>query len=171
MRGVLVLVIVLWCAAPSIAQTTDSERLAGVLTKGLNVSIVDDTGMKTDGRIDQFSEQTVHVSQSGRTVEIPVERIVRIERPDGLGNGALIGFGVGFSLVYVQRARSGPGVSCPRCWFALAVGQGVFSMGIGAAIDAAFDNTRTLYERGRPQARVSPLVGPGVRGAAVSVSW
>ena len=42
----------------------------------------------------------------------------------------------------------------------------------GTGIDALFNNRRTLYERGgRLQARVSPVVGLGVRGAAVSVTW
>jgi hypothetical protein len=43
---------------------------------------------------------------------------------------------------------------------------------LGTGIDAAFNNRRTLYERGRRlQTRVAPVVGSGVRGAVVAVTW
>lgn len=172
MRAVPILIATLLCTTPSIAQVTDGQRVSQVLKDGLIVSIVDDAGVQIEGRVDTFSEQMVRISRSGRSIDIPVDRIVRIVRPDGVANGALTGFGVGFGMVYFVRARANPGRDCHRCWFQFAVGQGLLAAGIGAAIDASFDNTEVLYTRGRrARTRIAPIVARGDRGAAISVSW
>jgi hypothetical protein len=59
-------------------------------------------------------------------------------------------------------------------WVASAViSNGLIWSAFGAGIDALVDSRRTLYQRspGGLQSRVTPIVGPGVRGAAMRVSW
>ena len=158
-------------SVPAAAQEQDSHGL--VLTTGLKVAVIDDSGEKVEGRVEDVSARSLRIARSGGIAEIDPSSIVRIERPDGLGDGALRGFAVGFGLVVVQAALQEPGTDIHRGWvFAIALGQGGMGAGIGVGLDALFDNHEILYERGRRvTTRLTPLVGGGKRGAALSVSW
>lgn len=84
----------------------------------------------------------------GRDWTVALDRIVRIERPDTLKNGALTGLGVGLSLGVLSVASQPRGTEA-KWLFASLVSNGVAGMLLGTGIDALFDNRRTLYERGR----------------------
>ena len=143
------------------------------VTSGLKVTVTDDRGVMVDGRVEAVSDRAVRLAIKGASKEIPIEQIVRIERPDGIKNGALGGFGVGATLgtVAAIMAISG-GYRSGGFAVGSIIGNGVVCAGIGALIDAAIDGKKTLYERGRrSETRVAPLIDRRVRGAAVSVSW
>ena len=111
------------------------------------------------------------MSLRGSTEDIPLDRIVRIDEPDSLRNGALAGLGIGLAVGTFGAVLSS-GANIEPEWLLAGIGyQTVAWTLLGTGIDAMFNNRRTLYERGgRLQARVSPVVGRGVRGAAVSVT-
>ena len=83
--------------AVAVAQT-HGARLADVVTTGLKVSVVDGDGRRIDGRVVALSQETLRVSLRGSTEDIPLDRIVRIDEPDTLRNGALTGLGIGLAV-------------------------------------------------------------------------
>ena len=151
-------------AAPAAAQTVPAT-----VRSGLKVSVVDNRGTSVEGRVQEVSDRFVRLTVRGGRRDIPIEDIVRIERPDTVKNGALIGLavGAGTGLMATVSDPQGGGVLVSR-----TLGNGVICAGIGALLDAASDHRRTLYERGpRPQARLRPFIGRHVRGVAATVEW
>ena len=157
--------------AVAVAQTSGT-RLADAVATGMKVSVVNDDGRRIEGRVLEHSQESLWLSLNGSSQEIPIDRIVRIDKPDSLKNGALVGLGIGlavgtFGAVLSSNLKHRTGLD--------ARGHCVPTVAwtlLGTGIDAMFNNRRTLYERGgRLQARVSPVVGRGVRGAAVSLAW
>ena len=145
------------------------QTIPATVKSGLKVSVVDDRGSSVEGRIQEVSDQSVRLAVRGGSRDMAIENIVRIERPDTVKNGALIGFavGMGTGLVATLSDPQGGGVLVSR-----TLGNGVICAGIGALIDAAQDHRRTLYERGpRPQAGLRPIIGRHVRGVAATVEW
>ena len=133
------------------------------------MSVVDDRGSSVEGRIQEVSDRFVRLAVRGGSRDIPIEQIIRIERPDTVKNGALIGLavGVGTGLIATFSDPQGGGVLVSR-----TLGNGVICAGIGALIDGAQDRRRTLYERGpRPQVRLRPVIGRHVRGVATAIAW
>ena len=120
----------------------------------------------------EHSHESLWLSLDGSSQEIPIDRIVRIDKPDTLRNGALVGLGIGLAVGTFGAVLSSS-ANIESEWMLAGIAyQTVAWTLLGTGIDAMFNNRRTLYERGgRLQARVSPVVGRGVRGAAVSVSW
>jgi hypothetical protein len=146
-----------------------AQTISAAVEPGLKVSVTDQRGATVEGRVQEVSDRFVRLSVAGRVRDIPVEEVVRIERPDTVKNGALIGFavGVGSGLVAVAFDPHGGAVLVSR-----TVGNGVVCAGLGALIDAAIDSRRTLYERGSgPQTRLHPVIGRHVRGVAATVAW
>ena len=83
--------------AIAVAQTTGA-RVADVVTTGMKVSVVDDDGRRIEGRVLERSQESLRLSLNGSSQGIPIDRIVRIDKPDGLKNGALAGLGVGLAI-------------------------------------------------------------------------
>jgi hypothetical protein len=166
------LVITMLACSPAAAQTS-GERIPDTVKTGQKVSVIDQDGRQIDGRVEGITEEALRVSLRKGSEEIPLSRIVRIDRPDSLKNGALIGLGVGVgnSVIMAIAASQSEHVH----WNVVVAATAFNLVGytaLGTSIDAIFKNKRTLYERGRrTQARVSPVVGRGVRGAALSVTW
>jgi hypothetical protein len=166
------LILTMLVASPLAAQTS-GERIPDTVKKGLTVSIIDDQGRQIDGRVESVSEETIRVSLRKKSEEVRLDRVVRIDRPDSLRNGALIGlgFGVANAAILVGFAGQSDYIQWPAVVLA-SVSNIVGYTLLGTGIDAMFNNRRTLYERGRrPQARLSPVVGRGIRGGAVSWTW
>ena len=159
-------------AAPAAAQTT-SDRIADSVRPGLKVSIVDDRGRKIEGRVASLSGEAIRMSVGKREEDVPIDRILRIERPDTVRNGAIAGFVVGLALGTIGGRLDRQGRGQRGTFMAVsAFGNGVVCAGLGALIDGAADNRRTLYERAAgTQVRVAPVVGSDVRAVALAVSW
>ena len=157
-------------ASPAMAQAS-GESIPSAVRRGLKVSIVDDEGRQFDGRVMDVAAEGIRLSLRGTSEEIRLDRIVRIDQPDGLKNGALVGLGVGLSFATLGLVIAPQGTK--GAWaLASLVSKGGACALLGTAIDAVVDNRRTLYERGRrTQARVAPIVSHGTRGAAISLTW
>jgi hypothetical protein len=165
------LVLALLASPPPAVAQPSGERLPGAIRPGLMVSIVDDEGRQIDGHVMDVSAEAIRVSLGGTSEEIRLDRIVRIDKPDSLKNGALIGLGVGLSLGISAATMQTRG-SQTKWVFASILSNSVACTLLGTGIDALVDTRRTLYERGRRmQTRIAPVVGSGVRGAVVAWTW
>ena len=83
--------------AVAVAQTSGTH-LADVVATGMKVSVVDDDGRRMEGRVLDHSGESLRLSLDGSSQEIPIDRIVRIDKPDSLKNGALVGLGIGLAV-------------------------------------------------------------------------
>ncbi len=166
-------------ASPAFAQT-EGPIVSALVKQGQTVEVIDDQGQEFRGKVRTLSAATLTLDRADKATEIPFERIAQIARPnDGLGNGALIGLGAGvaFGILGSTAGTSDCdyGFRGP-CGARFVVGSALIFGAIGAAIgvgvDALVHKERMIYRRdpGR-QTRVAPVVGPGVGGAVVSVSW
>jgi hypothetical protein len=168
------LAILALLSAQSAAAPPAQPGLADVVAPGLKVSIVDDRGVEIDGRVEAVTDHAVRLAVRNGTREIPIEQIVRIARPDGIKNGALVGLGIGVTLGGVSGVLTELNSEGSDVGFIAAsiFGNGLVCAGIGALIDAAIDGRETLYERGRhARTRVTPVIDKGVRGVSVSLTW
>ena len=87
----------------------------------------------------------------------------------GLGTGAAFGL-LGRPLA--RRLDEDYYLLRSRFVIGSALVFGGIGAGIGVGVDALIRRERVIYRRdGRPQTRVAPVVGPGVGGAVVSVTW
>ncbi|HET7217656.1 MAG TPA: hypothetical protein VFJ02_06390 [Vicinamibacterales bacterium] len=178
--AVLALVLAL---APRFAAAQDAApRIDQLVKRGEKVVVMDEDGQEIEGRIESISASTVALRVDGAPVDMPFDRIVRIDRPrDGLGNGALIGMGttVSLSMIGLVAAQSSCedryyNCSSPPFWVVLwaAGSSAAIGAGIGVAIDALIHSERAIYRRGGGvRTTISPAIAHGVRGASVSVSW
>jgi hypothetical protein len=147
-----------------------AQTLPDSVRPGVKVEIVDEAGGSVEGRLQEVSAQGVRLSTRRGITDVPVETIVRIARPDGIKNGALIGLAVGVGLGIVGASNYAEGDTAVLV--SQTLGNGLVCAGIGALLDAAVDTRRTLYQRGpRRQTRVMPLIGPGAGGLAASITW
>ena len=154
-------------SSPAAAGAT-AQSVPDSVRTGLKVLVVDNRGVQIEGRVQDVTDQAVRLKVRGGSTDIPIDRIVRIERPDTVKNGALTGLTIGLVMGLMGT------VTDPQGGALLAsrtLGNGVVCAGIGALIDAVIDGRRTLYERGTMQTRIAPSVGRGVRAVAVSVSF
>jgi hypothetical protein len=145
------------------------QAIPATVRSGLKVAVIDERGASVEGRVQEVSDRFVRLTVRGNSRDIPSEDIVRIERPDTVKNGALIGLGVGMGtgLIATVSDPQGGALLVSR-----VLGNGLVCAGIGALIDAAQDHRRTLYERGpRPVARLRPFIGRQVRGVAATIEW
>jgi hypothetical protein len=108
-----------------------------------------DSGDELEGRLLDLGPNSLAMIVDGRRVELPVEKVLRIEVPgDSLKNGALIGALVG------------------GLWCALVCGQGLDSIShlpaavgfsaafwsaVGAGIDAAIPGRTMIYRKSSPR--------------------
>lgn len=162
---------------------TDAERIQASVKQGQNVSITDDHGREIKGEIRALGADALTMLVDGTTADVPYDRIVRIDRPnDGLANGALIGLGVGAALGLAAVASEDLDDCAPGAFFCGDPGTGSYVAGtlllgglgtaVGVGIDALIRRDREIYRRGGgPTATVAPVVGRGVRGAVLSVTW
>jgi hypothetical protein len=166
-----VLVLAFLASPPPAGAQPGDERLSGAIRPGLTVSIVDDEGRQTEGRVMDVSTEVIRLSLRGTSEEVRLDRIVRIDKPDSLKNGALIGLAVGLSLGVFGSAMQAPDIEAK--WAVANIAwNGVACTLLGTGIDALVDTRRTLYQRsGGVRGRVSPIVGRGVRGATMTLSW
>jgi hypothetical protein len=156
-------------AGPAAAQSIDARRLPDI-KRGESLSIVDEDGRRIDGRFVDLSADTITVRRRRGPEQIRIDRVVRIEKPDSLANGAWVGFAVGAGMG-VLGAISADADDFPFA-ASVIISNALVATACGVGFDALVDSRRTLYQRdGRFVSRVGPIVGPGVRGAAVSLRW
>src|SRR3954467_9893310 len=79
------------CTATPIAAQTMTSAVREKVQAARTVTIVDDEGRRIDGRVIEMSDQTLRISVHRAIEQIRIDRIVRIEKPDSLKNGAYAG--------------------------------------------------------------------------------
>ena len=171
-RAFLVSLAMLVPASVAFAQT-GSGGIPALMKTGQRVSIEDDRGVTVDGRIDRISTDAIGVARRGVIVDVPVDRIVRIIQPDGLGNGMLVGLGVGAVLGTIGGSLDPQGRGRRASFVPVSViGNGLICMGLGAAIDAIHKRERTIYQRTGPlTVDLAPVLGHRSQGMALSLAW
>jgi len=168
-------------AQSELAQTTDAENIRARVKDGQKVSITDDQGQQFNGRIGTMSPNGLTLVVDGKSVDVPYDRIVRVDRPnDSLANGALIGLGAGAALGLVSVA-SEPDKSCffactdnktTSEYVTITLLMGGLGTAVGVGIDALIHRNREIYRRGKvAHTTVAPAIGRGVRGVVVSMTW
>ena len=166
-------------ASPALAQSQTS-LLGEIVRQGQTVEVIDDQGRETRGKVGMVSQGTLRIVRNGTTIEIPFDTITQIARPsDSLANGAWIGLASGAAFGLLGSTAE---TSCdqgfdycfdgPRYVIGSTLIFGAIGAGIGVGVDALIKHNRIIYRRDAgAQTRVAPVLGPGVKGAVVSVSW
>jgi hypothetical protein len=151
----------------------------GVLVKpGDRITVDDVTGTEVEGRIGKLSRATLTlITEAGprQFGDVEVARI-RQRRDDSLTNGAIIGAVAGTAYFVTMGAllsdSDGGDVIVST-----AVAGAVLFAGMGAAagvgIDALITRRQVIYQKpaGAKGVILSPLIGHGRRGAAVTVRF
>ena len=90
-----------------------------------------------------------------------------------IGLGAGVAFGLLGSTVGTDDCDGYYGYYCGTGWvIGSAVVFGAIGVGVGVGVDALIRRDRVIYRRdGRRQTRVAPVLGAGVAGAMVSMTW
>jgi hypothetical protein len=177
-----VVLAILFASSPASAQT-DTEKIRARVKHGQKVSITDDQGQEIKGRISTMTADGLTILVDGESADVPYDRIVRIDRPnDSLANGALIGLGVGAALGLAAVAADDQS-QCPpgglfcgeptaRNYVAGTLLLGGLGTAVGVGIDALIHRDREIYRRGGGAlATVAPVLGRGLCGTVVSVTW
>jgi hypothetical protein len=168
-RFAAAVLVALALPAPARAQDAGGQ-ISGVVKIGERVTIVDDVGRKAEGRVESSSDEAIRLSMRGRTEDIPVARIIRIDKPDSVKNGALIGLGLGLGSGIIGSVATGQGSSRGGVLVASMISNTMVWTALGTAVDAMIDNRRTLYIRGA-KARILPIVRRDVRGGVIALTW
>lgn len=164
---VLLLLILLAAARPAAAQTTPASTLDAI-APGLPVTVIDDGGRRVDGRIVDSSGDLVRVKRRGVIETVALSDVVRIEKRDGLENGALTGLAIGTALGVGAAVSVGADAGFT---VAAIASNALLYTAIGAGIDAMINGRRTLYQRNQPVATVAPILDGHRRGAAIAITW
>jgi hypothetical protein len=160
MKRVMVLLAVLLPAVAS-AQPAPVEQTPGVFGPGVKagsrVFVIDWAGAEREGEVRSAGSEGLELDERGSRSTIARSAVARIEKTDGLLNGALIGAAISIPL---GIASCGEASSKGACYtYGIA-----FSAGIGALIDWARPGRTVLYRGEKPHARridwsVSPTRG------------
>lgn len=157
-------------SAQGIARSFDQLQL--LVRSGDSVTVRDEQGRETSGKIESLSATTLTVGRGDARREFREADVTTIHqrRQDSLGNGALWGLGIGAALAAVPIAL------CEDCGgeaVAVALVYGGLGAGIGVGIDALIARQQVIFQRPGATARlrVAPLVGGGRRGAVLAVTF
>ncbi len=169
--GGLVVAVALLPGVSRAQEIATFEDLQRTLTKGQTVLVIDDTGLKIRGKVEELSPSSLIVVTKGPARRTFVESTVsEIRRPDSKVNGALIGAGVGAGLALwdylIDPSEPGNGVIT-----VVSVGLGA---AIGAGIDALVNKSGKVLYRSPHHAvklRLTPLLERDRQGVSISVRF
>jgi hypothetical protein len=160
------------------AIATSFDQLAVVVTAGDKVSVIDDTGGETEGRIGAVSRDALTLMTAAGPRVLGVAEVVRVRqrRSDSLMNGLIIGAiaGTAYFATAAALLKDSDGgdviVSTAVLGGVLFAGAGAAA---GAGIDALIARRQVIYEKPASGSRVSvaPIVGRGRRGVSLSVRF
>jgi hypothetical protein len=162
------------CSVSTLAAQpqTAEPRLEAVLLPGMTAWITDFTGLEEKTRIARVSPDLVTTTVGDRVRELNTSDVtrVRVRRPDSLLNGALIGAGSAVASGLFLCHLTEPWENC-RDDVGPMLRIGAVGAAIGAGIDALIRGRKTIYEAGRPAARIqaAPIVGRRALGVQMYV--
>jgi hypothetical protein len=171
----LALCVVAPAAGQDVASTFEQLRLK--VKTGDTVYVAGEDGREREAKILDLSASSLAVSIGGARSDLGEASVNRIRQrvPDGLRNGALIGFLVGGAgSIAGAKALESPAGSCSGGCVAvnLAYGGGAGAL-IGLGIDALIKGKKTIYEL-RPEAQrilLRPVLLSGTTAVTVAVSF
>ena len=159
-------VLALFFPAAAFAQGTPAKPPPPLKTSEEVIVTQSTSGQELRGYLVELSPTTLAMLVNGQRVEVPLERVLRIEgRNDPVKNGAAIGAAVGGGLILL---------ACGGEIADFCVTAGLFYTGIGAlagaGIDALHKGRTTIY---RKPAGMSLAVAPAPKGvrAQLRVRW
>jgi hypothetical protein len=126
------------------------------------------SGQELRGYLLDLSPTTLAMLVNGQRVEVPLERVLRIEgRNDSVKNGAAIGAAVGGGLILLACQGE---IGADFCATAAVFYTGIGAL-MGAGIDALHKGRTTIYSK--PAAGVALAVAPARKGgrAQFTVRW
>jgi hypothetical protein len=154
-------------AGAAAAQTAPASTL-DALARGLDITVIDDGGRRFDGEVVDVSADAVRIKWRGVVESVAMSDVVRIEKRDGLANGALAGLTIGTALGVGAAVSVGADAGFT---VAAIASNALLYTAIGAGIDAMINGRRTLYQRNQPVTTVAPILDGNRRGAAIAISW
>ena len=153
------------------------EQLQVLVKTGDTVTVRETSGQETTGRIASLSASalTLVSSDTGRELKLSEAdvSIIRERRQDSLGNGALIGLGIGAVSCAIAMAIICSNEDCegeaPE-FVAVYAGLGT---AVGVGVDALIVTRHVIYEKraGAVTLGVMPLLGPTRTGIAASMKF
>ena len=178
---VAILVAVLF-ASPRVAAAQEPvksfDQLNTRLKPGDTIWVTDAQGREVKGKIVDVAPGVLTLKADGsKTYTSGDVNLIRQRQHDSLGNGALIGLGVGGLGVGLACLAAADGRDEGWC-LAAALVYGGIGMGIGVGIDALIPGKKLVTYRapstpGSSQARLSiaPVITPRAKGVAVSFAF
>jgi hypothetical protein len=172
--SIVVVAMGLTCPASALAQppTTTFDQLRLIVGKGDLVTVLDQTGTRSRGRIiDVRTDQLViDTGGSARSWSADELREIRRRTKDSVLNGAIIGAAISgglTSLAYLDNECRGD----PVCAKAVVV-YAVLGAAAGAGIDALIHANRLIYRKAGDRATwsVAPVLSIDTRRAGVQLS-
>jgi hypothetical protein len=154
-------------------------QLEVLVGPGDTITVIDLAGREAEGRIGMLSRDRLTVVTRAGSWELGEADValIRQRRGDPLRNGAIIGAaaGAGYGLVLLAimvGANDGGGPIPVGVLAGMVVFTGV-GAAAGAGIDALITSRQVIYRKspGSNRFSVSPLVGIGRRGAAVTLKF
>ena len=147
------------------------------VSPGREVWVITSSGETVHGEVQSRSAETVVLAQRAGLRHVSAADVVRVEAPDGLGNGLAIGAASGAGTTALLAGLYA-GLLCETddC-DAFMVGAFVTGAAVGAAvggilgsvIDSLIPGRQTLLSR--DQVRVIPIVSRTGSGVGVSIRW
>ena len=179
-RTTLVLLAALAAAARADAQAVEPrtaasfERLGLLLEQGERIRVTDGAGRELRGRLIDLSSSTLSLRVAGVRHDLQEAdvAVIRRQRRDGLGNGALVGFlsgaAVAASLLNAEGGSIRRGAALPVMSLFGAAGAGV-----GVGVDALIERSQVVYraEDASRRLTLSPLLSRDRRGLSLSLAF
>jgi hypothetical protein len=181
--GVTVALVLLLCVAGSRVEAqgvaSSFDQLSVLVKAGDKITVVDSAGSEAEGRIGLLTRDRLTLLTPAGPRDLSESDVAQIRqrRGDSLQNGAIIGAaagaGYGLAMLALATQMSDGGDLIPST---VVTGMVLFT-GLGAAAGAGIDaliTRRQVIYRARPgesRLSVSPVLGAGRRGAAVTVRF
>jgi hypothetical protein len=156
------------------------ELLNTQIGPGNSVYVTDVEGHETKGRVVEITPGSLRLARSTRVFTAADVRTVYYRPDDSLSTGALWGLGIGAGATSVVFAIICASYRCDAGDAGLLLLHGGLwagvGAGIGAGIDAAIPWPKRLVYRAPASGTgarlsVAPIITPGAKGAALSVSF
>lgn len=181
-RVMIVLVLVHAGGSVGYAQEVAGsfDQLRVLVKPGDKVTVTDDAGRETTGRIAELSSSSLALIADGERRDLQATQVntIRQRRSDSLANGAKWGFGIGAGLgllgglaIATEYDEDGDGEETAFVVAATLV-YGAMGAGAGVGIDALISSNQIIYAR-RTSARfsVKPLLTRQRQGAVVVLGF
>lgn len=156
-------------AGPSVGEVQDR------LKAGRTIYVTEQDGREVAGRFAELTPAAIVVVQDGVRRDIPLAAVRRIQTPDPLWTGVLIGAGIGGAMALTIRTDSACPARSAGCLNevrAARVGFPLWGGLVGLWLDWLHNGRRTIYRAsaGNTVGAVA-RVAPGRRAFVVSVAF